>query len=31
VLSMVDAFVSFRLQVQTEANGRTRVGASVPW
>lgn len=31
VLSMVDAFVTFRLQVQTGANGRTRVGASVPW
>jgi hypothetical protein len=31
VLSMVDAFVTFRLQVQTDANGRTRIGARVPW
>ena len=30
-LSMVDAFVTFRLQVQTDATGRTRVGARVPW
>jgi hypothetical protein len=28
---MVDAFVTFRLQVQTDATGRTRVGARVPW
>jgi hypothetical protein len=30
-LSMVDAFVTFRLQVQTDAIGRTRIGARVPW
>lgn len=30
-LSMVDAFVSFRLQVQPSANGRTNVGASLRW
>jgi hypothetical protein len=30
-LSMVDAFVTFRLQVQTDATGRTRFGARVPW
>ncbi|HMA23634.1 MAG TPA: hypothetical protein VKP00_06560 [Gemmatimonadaceae bacterium] len=30
-LSMVDAFVAFRLQVQPAANGRTNVGASLRW
>jgi hypothetical protein len=31
VLSMVDAFATLRLQVQPEADGRTRVGASLRW
>jgi hypothetical protein len=31
VLSMVDAFVAFRLQVQPAANGRTGLGASLRW
>ena len=30
-LSMVDAFTTFRLQAQTEQDGRTSVGASVKW
>jgi len=30
-LSMVDAFATFRLQVQREQTGRTRVGASFWW
>lgn len=31
VLSMVDAYIAFRLQVQPVGNGRTGVGASVRW
>jgi hypothetical protein len=31
VLSMVDAFVAFRLQAQPMGNGRTGVGASLRW
>jgi hypothetical protein len=30
-LSMVDAFIGFRLQVQPEPNGRTGYGASLRW
>jgi hypothetical protein len=31
VLSVVDAFATFRLEVRPQVNGRTSVGASVPW
>jgi len=31
VLSVVDAFATFRLEVRPQMNGRTTVGASVPW
>jgi hypothetical protein len=31
VLSLVDAFATFRLEVRPQINGRTSVGASVPW
>jgi len=31
VLSMVDAFVTFRLRVQPQPNGRTGLGARIPW
>jgi hypothetical protein len=31
VLSMVDAFTTMRLQVRTEADGRTSLGASIRW
>jgi hypothetical protein len=31
VLSMVDALATVRLQVQPDADGRTRIGASFPW
>lgn len=31
IISMVDAFTTMRLQVRTEADGRTSLGASVRW
>jgi hypothetical protein len=31
VISMVDAFATFRLQVQPQQNGRTGIGASLRW
>ena len=31
LLSMVDAFATVRLQIRNETDGRTSVGASIPW
>jgi hypothetical protein len=31
LLSMVDAFATFRLEVRPQGNGRTALGASIPW
>jgi len=31
VISLVDAFATFRLQVRPQADGRTAIGASLPW
>lgn len=31
VLSLVDAFATFRLEVRPQVNGRTSVGANIPW